>query len=130
MNLFDINQQDQELIDRAFDVVNQNFDNVKFNHTVGAAVRCRDGGVFLGVNCDGNHGACAEYIAIGAAITAGRRDFDTIVAIYGGDGRILPPCGNCRQMLWEYSPEIMVILNTANGIKKAKISDLLPFAEI
>lgn len=39
----------------------------------------------MGVNCDSvSHGSCAEVIAMGAAISAGEREFDTIVAILGG----------------------------------------------
>lgn len=132
MQLFSITEQDNELIKLAHEVLDKNFDDVKWNHTVGSAVRCVDGSIFLGVNCDGVHGSCAEYISIGAAITAGQREFDTIVAVSrGGHNSILPPCGNCRQMLFEYSPDVKVIVNDADGnIVKVTVRDLLPFAYI
>jgi len=132
MEFFEVNEQDKELIKLAMEVMEKNFDDGVYNHTAGSAIRCEDGSVFLGVNCDGIHGSCAEFISIGAAITAGQRKFDTIVAVNRGAlNNLLPPCGNCRQMLLEYCPEIKVILNNADGgIVKVKISDLLPLAYV
>lgn len=131
MTFIELTAQDEELIRLAREVMEKNFDDGVFNHTAGAAVRCKDGSVFLGVNCDGIHGSCAEYIAIGAAITAGRRDFDTIVAVGGVSESILSPCGNCRQMLFEYCPDIKVIICGAyNNLFKIRADELLPFAYI
>jgi len=127
---YEITEKDHELIQLALEVLEKNFDDGVYNHTVGAALRCADGRVFLGVNCDGIHGSCAEYIAIGAAITAGARDFDTIVAVHDhAPNNLLPPCGNCRQMLLEYCPNIKVILNDEKGeMVKVNVRDLLPLA--
>lgn len=120
-----LNKLDYELIEKAKNIIDKNFDDIKWNHTVGAAVRCKSGKIYLGVNCDGIHGSCAEYIAIGAAITAGEREFDSIVAVYGkkNDYKILMPCGNCRQMLIEYSPEIRVVISNKTSVG---IRELLP----
>jgi cytidine deaminase len=128
MEVFDITEQDKELIESALEVLKKNFDDGVYNHTVGCALRCKNGNIFLGVNCDGIHGSCAEFIAIGAAITAGEREFDTIVSVHDkAQNYLLPPCGNCRQMLIEYCPDINVILNDKNGYMiKVKIKDLLP----
>lgn len=130
MEFYEINEQDKELIKLALEVMEKNFDDGVYNHTAGSAIRCKDGSVFLGVNCDGIHGSCAEFISIGAAITAGQREFDTIVAAQNNaHNGLLPPCGNCRQMLLEYCPDIKVILNNSNGdVVKVKINDLLPLA--
>lgn len=85
--------------------------NKYYNHTVGSAIRCKNGKIYTGINCDGIHGSCAEFIAMGAP------------------NDLLPPCGNCRQMLLEYSSDIKVILNDENlNIVKVTISDLLPLA--
>lgn len=72
----------------------------------------------------------AEYITIGNAICAGEREFDTIVAVHEhAPNKLYAPCGNCRQMLIEYCPDIHVILNDDEGnIRKVCIRDLLPFA--
>ena len=80
----------------------------------------------MGVNCDSvSHGSCAEVIAIGAAISAGEREFDTIVAILGGEGnKILPPCGNCRQMMYCYDKNMNVIVDEDT---KVNIMELLKY---
>ena len=132
MGFFEVTRQDRELIRMAVDILRKNFDDGVYYHTVGSAIRCKDGSIFLGVNCDGIHGSCAEFISIGAAITAGKRDFDTIVAVHDkAKNNLVPPCGNCRQMLYEYCPDIKVLLNDVDGnIVKVKISDLLPLPYI
>lgn len=128
MQKYNLTQSDHELVEMAWEVLRKNFDDGVYNHTVGAAIRCKNGKVYLGVNCDGIHGSCAEYIAIGAAITAGERDFETIVAAHDkAQNFLLPPCGNCRQMLLKYCPDITVILNDEEGNPvKVGIQDLLP----
>ena len=130
MTFFEITDKDRELIRAALDVLEKNFDDGIYNHTVGAAVRCKNGRVYAGVNCDGNHGSCAEYITMGIAISAGEMEFDTIVAVHDqAPNCLLAPCGNCRQMLIEYCPDIKVILNNdENEMVKVGIRDLIPFA--
>ena len=124
-----LDNRDTALIDAARDIIKKNFDHVKNNHTVGAAIRCKNGKIYLGVNIYLNHGACAEIIAIGAAITAGEREFDCIVAVRG-EREILPPCGNCRQMLSDYAPLCDVIIVTENGEKKIQAKELIPFSYV
>lgn len=130
MVFYEIIEADRELIQRALETLKKNFDDGVYNHTVGAAIRCTNGTVYTGVNCDGNHGSCAEYITMGIAISAGEREFDTIVAVHEKmPNSVLAPCGNCRQMLVEYCPDIKVILNDDNNrLIKVQIKDLLPFA--
>ncbi len=130
MKFYEITEQDKELIKIALETLNKNFDDGVYNHTVGAALRCKNGKVYSGVNCDGIHGSCAEYITMGMAISAGEREFDTIVAVHDkAPNCLVAPCGNCRQMLVEYSPDIKVILNDDNNnIIKVDIKDLIPFA--
>jgi len=123
----DLDVHDYTLVRMAKEIIAKNFDAEKNNHTVGAAVRCKNGNIYLGVNVYLNHGACAEVIAIGAAITAGERTFDCIVAVRG-EGEILPPCGNCRQMLSDYAADCDVIITTHDGPKKVNASDLIPYA--
>ena len=130
MRFYSITEKDKELIALALEALQKNFDDGVYNHTVGAAIRCKNGNVYTGVNCDGIHGSCAEYISIGSAITAGEREFETIVAVHDkAQNSLVPPCGNCRQMLLEYCPDVKVILNDENGnIAKVMIKDLLPLA--
>ena len=124
-----IQQQDRELIAAARAAIRPNYDGVHFNFTVGAAVRCGSGKIYTGVNVYSLHGACAEQVALGTAITAGEREFTAIVAVRGADGEeILPPCGNCRQILSDYAPDCGVILQIGGSVQKRPARELLPFA--
>ena len=130
MERFALTDGDRDLIETALKTLEKNFDDGIYNHTVGCAIRCKNGKIYTGVNCDGIHGSCAEYITIGIAISAGEREFDTIVAVHEkAPNCVFSPCGNCRQMMFEYCPDIMVILNDENGnLIKVKARNLLPFA--
>lgn len=130
MKKYAITEKDRELINIGLQVLADNFDDGVYNHTVGCALLCKNGKVYKGVNCDGIHGSCAEYITIGIAISSGEREFDTIVAVHEKHlNGVISPCGNCRQMLFEYCPDIKVIVNDDNGkLIKVKAKDLLPFA--
>ncbi|MBQ7912136.1 MAG: cytidine deaminase [Clostridia bacterium] len=130
MKFYEITNEDKELIKIALKTLAENFDDGVYRHTVGAALRCKNGKVYSGVNCDGIHGSCAEYVAMGIAISAGEREFDTIVAVHEkAVNCLLSPCGNCRQMLVEYCPDIKVILNDDEGnMRKVSARELLPFA--
>ena len=126
-----LSNDDFDLIAQATEIIKKNFDDKNYNHTVGAAIRCKNGNVYLGVNVYSGHGACAEYIAFGAAFTAGEREFDCIVAVRGDEPyKILSPCGNCRQMMSQYMPDNDVIINTESGLKKIHVKDLIPYAYI
>ena len=130
MKGYEVTEKDKQLIAAGLDVLSKNFDDGIYHHTVGCALLCKNGKVYTGVNCDGIHGSCAEYITMGIAISAGEREFDTIVAVHEKmPNGLIPPCGNCRQMLLEYAPDIRVILNDDEGKPvKVGIRDLLPFA--
>lgn len=130
MERYELTDNDRILIETGLRVLKANFDDGVYNHTVGCAIRCGNGNIYKGVNCDGIHGSCAEYITMGIAISAGERDFNTIVAVHDKSlNYVIPPCGNCRQMLFEYCPDIKVIVNDENGkLIKVKARDLLPFA--
>ena len=121
-----LSQEDKKLIESARNAIKRNYDRVNWWHTVGAAVRAKNGKVYVGVNCDSvSHGACAEVIAIGSAITAGEREFDTIVAVLGGEsGKLLTPCGNCRQMMYIYDKNMNVIVSEDT---KVNILELLKY---
>ena len=111
-----LTNEDLELIAKAQKVIQSNYDQVHQNHTVGAAVRCKNG-------------ACAEQVAIGSAITDGERDFDVMVAVRGKEGEeIIPPCGNCRQILHDYMPDCEIIVPVCGELKKIKAEELLPFS--
>lgn len=130
MKRYEVTEKDRALIAAGLDVLSKNFDDGVYHHTVGCALLCKNGKMYTGVNCDGIHGSCAEYITMGIAISAGERDFDTIVATHEKAlNGVVPPCGNCRQMLFEYCPDIKVIVSDEEGkLIKVSARDLLPFA--
>ena len=124
-----LDKKDFALVEEAREIIKKNFDHERNNHTVGAAVRCKSGKIYHGVNVHFLHGACAEAIALGAAITAGEREFDCIVAVRG-EGDVLSPCGTCRQMLSDYAPDCDIIIATNEGERKFKASELIPHAYV
>ncbi len=124
-----LEDKDYALIEKAQKAIRANYDQVHYNHTVGAAVRCKSGKIYVVINVYSLHGACAEQVAIGAAITNGERDFEAIVAVRGKEGEeIIPLCGNCRQILHDYMPACQVILSVDGEPKKVEAKELLPFS--
>jgi cytidine deaminase len=97
------------------------------NHTVASAARCRDGNIVTAVNAyHFTGGPCAELVVIGAAASQGYYDLERIVAVGDGDWRIVPPCGRCRQALFDYFPTIEVIVRSSDRFLTYSIVELLP----
>lgn len=73
---------------------------------VGAAILTKDGNVYRGVCIDTgcSMGFCAEHAAAAAMITAGEHGIEKIVAV-NWDGKVLPPCGRCREFLSQLAEE-------------------------
>lgn len=96
---------------------------------VGAAIRSRDGRIFTGCNIENaSFGLtlCAERVAIFKALSEGVREFDH-VAIVTAAGTPTPPCGACRQILWEFAPGSSVTLANLRGRKKRmRLASLFP----
>lgn len=130
MRKYEVTNDDRELITKAYETLDKAKVEGTFFHTVGCATRMSNGDIFTGVNCDCIHGSCAEFVAIGKAISEGRHDFDTIVAVHPeGPAGLFAPCGNCRQMMMEYCPDMKVVLADENSIIiKTDIRELLPLA--
>ena len=120
---------DRELIAEARRAIRRNYDRERFMHTVGAAVSCGSGRIYAGVNVYSLHGACAEQVALGAAVTNRERDFTAVVAVRGEEGgEVIPPCGNCRQILCDYAPDCEVIVPVRGELRKLRARELLPFS--
>jgi len=102
------------------------------NFSVGAALVARDGRVFTGCNVENSTyglSMCAERVAIFKAISEGAREIVKI-AVVTDHPQIAPPCGCCRQMIWEFScDETSVILANLSGVVRSyRIRELLPDA--
>lgn len=100
---------------------------------VGAAILTQGGEIFMGCNVENSsYGLtnCAERTAIFTAVAAGAlsagRDL-LAVAVVNRDGAICSPCGACRQVIFEFGPEAIVIYRAQSGeIAQTKAKDLLP----
>ena len=124
-----ITPQDRELIAAASEVLRRCYR--KGRHTVGAAVLCPSGRVYTGVNVEAcGYGPCAEPVAIGAAFSHGERAISAVVAVKKKGRRIvvLSPCGNCRQLVLDYSPDAAVLYSVNGRLHKATAAELLPGA--
>ena len=87
------------------------------NFRVGAAVRATSGRIFGGCNVENaTYGltVCAERVAIFKAISEGERGFDAIAVVTDTDS-LTPPCGACRQIIWEFCGDVPVILANLRG---------------
>lgn len=102
----------------------------QFSHfKVGAAVRAKSGHIFTGCNIENaSYGltVCAERVAIFKALSEGERGFDA-VAVVTDAGTLTPPCGACRQIIWEFCGDAEVILaNLAGQVEVHRMSALFP----
>lgn len=61
MDRYEITKDDHQLIQKGLEVQEKNFDDGIYNHTVGCAIRCTNGNVYTGVNCDGMDSDTVAY---------------------------------------------------------------------
>jgi cytidine deaminase len=126
--LSELGPGDEELI-RVASLARQRAHAPYSNYKVGAAIRTKRNKVHSGANVENaSYGLtiCAERTAAFAAVNAGDTAFDAI-AIVIDDDRLPTPCGACRQVLVEFSPEMRVILATTGGMRKVTtLGELLP----
>jgi cytidine deaminase len=103
-----------------------------FSHfLVGAALEAEDGTIYGGCNVENSsYGLtmCAERSAIYHAVSRGARRFKR-VAVVADTPSLTPPCGACRQVLWDLCGDLEVVLfNLAGKRETMRLSDLLPRA--
>ncbi len=107
---------DRKLIEEAAEAIKKAYAPYS-RFPVGAALECEDGTVFTGSKIENaalECTLCAERSAIAGAVSAGHRIFKRI-AIYANSTTYCFPCGTCRQVLWEFSPNIEVLCSRADG---------------
>ena len=96
---------------------------------VGAALRANSGRIFTGCNVENStYGLtlCAERVAIFKAISEGERGFNSIAVVTDTDS-LTPPCGACRQIIWEFCGDANVVLANLQGkIELHRMSALFP----
>ena len=96
---------------------------------VGAALETKDGQIYAGCNIENaSYGlsVCAERVALWKALSEGAREFREIAVVTTAP-IITPPCGACRQLLWEYCGDIAVHLHSTAGLdQEYKLAELFP----
>ena len=101
------------------------------NFLVGAALQTDEGKVFTGCNVESaSYGltVCAERVAIWKALSEGERDFARLVIVADTE-QLTPPCGTCRQIIWEFCKHATIVLANLHGQKEElQVADLLPRA--
>lgn len=109
----------------------RNYSQAKYSgFKVGAALETSDGDIITGCNVESSsYGLtiCAERVALVKALSEGKMNFSRI-AIMGPDGDFCPPCGACRQLLYDYSTDLQVILSDGKKVRTLSLIDLLPHA--
>lgn len=101
------------------------------NFLVGAALRTEAGKIYTGCNIESaSYGltVCAERVAIWKALSECERDFTDLVIVVDTE-QLTPPCGTCRQIIWEYCKQAKITLANLRGQRQeVNIGDLLPRA--
>jgi cytidine deaminase len=109
--------------------VRQNAVCKRSGFAVGAALEAADGTIFTGCNVENStYGltVCAERVAVWKALSEGVRKFTGIAVVTGAD-EPTPPCGACRQILWEFTGDIPVVMATTGGrTKRMRLAALFP----
>lgn len=120
----------QELAKLAVEAKNNAYPPYSKFH-VGAALLTEDGKVYKGCNVEvSSYGLtiCAERNAVFKAYSEGERKFKAIAITSDYEG-FTPPCGACREVLWDLCGDIdFIMVNNKNEMKVMKMSELLPFS--
>ena len=105
-------------------------------HEVATALRAGDGRIYTGVHLEGScrrSSICAEGVALGTARAgmdpASPLRIDAVVSVQikpAGQYRIIAPCGVCRELISDYSPDATVWITSDNGVEAVRALDLLP----
>lgn len=96
---------------------------------VGAVIRMHDGRLFSGCNVENaSYGLtiCAERVAMSSAVAAGARQPEVICISLAGHPS---PCGSCRQFLYEFNPQLIVLLDNCDADERPRclrLQELLP----
>ncbi len=121
---------DKQLVDLAFTMLDRSY--VPYSKfPVGAAICCADGTVFTGCNVENAaYGStiCAERTALVKAVSEGHRGDLERIAIAGNSTDYCWPCGACRQMLYEFNPDMTVLIARADRqFVSLPLRELMPY---
>lgn len=97
---------------------------------VGAALLAQNGSIFTGCNIESSsYGLtlCAERVALAKALSEGVTEFQALV-VATPKPPLCPPCGACRQLLWDYARNITIVLAAEDDYQIWTLQELLPHA--
>ena len=119
----------QKMIDEAMTVLRpRKLSNENSAGDVACALLSAGGNLYYGVCIDVSSGIgfCAEHSAIAAMVTAGESRISKIVAVWG-DRVVLPPCGRCREFMYQIDPMNLTYTEVILGVDRTvKLQELLP----
>jgi cytidine deaminase len=96
--------------------------------TVGCALITKKGNLFTGncldITC--GLGTCAEHIAIANMLATGEKDIEKIVAV-SHEGKVLPPCGRCRELIYEINPKNLKTKILIGKEKIVTLKEIFPY---
>lgn len=126
--------QDRDLIDQAKRLILNRY--IENRHHIASAVLGASGKVYTGLHLDtyvGRASVCAEAVALGQAMAAGETGIQAIVSVrhprpreQHQDCKVVSPCGICREMLTDFAPGAVVILDRDGALERVPVEDLLP----
>ena len=130
----EITKDTRKLIDAALEV--RRFASASYSHfPVGAALENKDGRIWSGCNVESSSyglSVCAERAALFKVISEGGKDFIRLAVTASGKG-VIYPCGACRQLLYNYAPELLIYLfnpdNSSFIVKSLKELYPYPFGD-
>jgi len=107
----------------------QNAVSRRSGFSVGAAIEDAQGRIWGGCNVENStYGltVCAERVAIWKALSEGVRQFRAVAVVTGAE-EPTPPCGACRQILWEFAGDVPIVSATTGGSRKRyRLSEIFP----
>ncbi|MDA3884099.1 MAG: cytidine deaminase [Candidatus Delongbacteria bacterium] len=112
---------------KLYDIANKARENASAKYSkfkVGAAIRTKSGNIYSGSNVESSSyglSICAERVALFTALTNGEKEFDSILIV--SDSSVpTSPCGACRQVLFDYAPDINVVMS---NLKKDETVEII-----
>lgn len=119
---------DRELVEKAFTMLEYSYS--PYSHfPVGAALEGADGSVYTGCNVENAaYGSCicAERTALVKAVSEGCQSFRRLAVVGNGDDYCWP-CGSCRQMLYEFAPELEILVARGDhDFVRTTLRELMP----
>jgi cytidine deaminase len=124
------NEKELRLVEAAKDVRERAYAPFS-NFKVGASVETKDGKIYTGCNVESaSFGltVCAERVAIWKAVSEGQMKFKQVAVVVDTE-ELTPPCGVCRQIIWEFCGDVPVTLANLHGQSETvQMRDLLPRA--